>query len=281
MNEMQSPPIPDLSAILRRIMRPCRDDGRKFTDTGRLDEIQSLLWNSRYRRVNPQGLFHLYAARPLDRIESPVVLVTSHVDCSWGISSCFCEDAGDGLLRGTFDNAATNAVILSLMLEGSLPGSVLAAFTGDEEEGGHGITGTVRFLRARHLDINFAVVLDVTDMGWEEHAGFTVENNFWNASLGRKVIERVSRLNSEWRFVPENPEKIPPYVPPERVVHVESEPDESWLLDELDVPCFSLCLPVRGNMHSSRGVLAARNSFPACREAIKAVLCGEEDGGQP
>ena len=68
-------PVPDLFTILGRVMRICRDNGRRFTDTGRLDEIQRLLWNSPYRRVNPQGLFHLYAVQPLDRIPRPVVLV--------------------------------------------------------------------------------------------------------------------------------------------------------------------------------------------------------------
>ena len=171
--------IPDLFAILDQVMRLCRDNGQRFTNTARLDVIQRLLWNSRYRRVNPQGLFHLYATRPLDQMNRPVVLVTSHVDCAAGISRCFCEDAGNNLLRGTFDNAATNAAILSLMLEGSLPDCVLVAFTGDEEEDSHGITETVHFLRSRRIDIELAVVLDVTDMGWGERAGFTVENNWF------------------------------------------------------------------------------------------------------
>ena len=57
--------LPDVFDILGRIMRLNRDNGERFTRTDRLDEIQRLLWDSRYRRVNPQGLFHLYAKRPL------------------------------------------------------------------------------------------------------------------------------------------------------------------------------------------------------------------------
>ena len=271
--------IPDLFAVLDRIMRLCRDDGRKFVDTARLDEIQRLVWNSRYRRVNPQGLFHLYAPRPLDRGNGPVVLVTSHVDCAEGISRCFCEAAGDDLLRGTFDNAATNAVAVSLMLAGALPDNVLVAFTGDEEEDSRGVGQAVRFLRSGGIDIDLAVVLDVTDMGWDERAEFTIENNFWDAARGRKVIERIGRLESEWRFVPEDPEDVPTYVPPERVIRQEAEPDESWDLDELDVRCFSLCIPVRGDMHCDRGVLARRASFAAYGAALEAVLGAGEGRG--
>ena len=278
---MQRQAIPDWFTVLGQIMRLCRDDGRHFTNTDRLDEIQRLLWNSRYRRVNPLGLFHLYAVRPLDQIEGPVVLVSSHVDCADGISQCFCEEAGDNLLRGTFDNAATNAAILSLMLDGSLSDCALVAFTGDEEEDSRGISETVRFLRARHIDIDLSVVLDVTDMGWNEHAGFTIENNFWDVSRGSKVIERIGRLDAEWCFVPEDPENIPPYVPPWRVIPSEAQADESWQLDELDVPCFSLCLPVRGSMHSDRGVLARQTSFADYCAALKAVLGEWEPVGKP
>lgn len=268
--------MPDIFTILKQIMRLCRDDGERFTDTGRLDEIRRLLQDSRWRRVNPQGLFHLYAARLLDELRGPVVLVTSHADCAPGITRCFCEEAGEGLLRGTFDNAATNAVILSLMLEGALPENVLVAFTGDEEAGSRGIVGTVRFLRSRKIGIDLAVVLDVTDMGWEERATFTVENDFWDDASGKRVIERLGKLSEEWRFVPEDPENIPPYVPPERVIPCESEPDESWTLAEMGIPCFSLCLPVRGFMHSDRGVLARRSSFTAHRAALAALLGGRE-----
>lgn len=269
---MQRQAIPDLFAILVRVMRLCRDNGRKFTQTDRLDEIRRLLEGSRYRRVDPRGLFHLYSALPLERIAGPVVLVTSHVDCAAGISRCFCEDAGDGLLRGTFDNAATNAAAVSVMLNRPLPDNVLFAFTGDEEEDSLGIAEAVGFLRSEKIAIDLAVVLDVTDRGWDERAGFTVENNFWDDRIGKRVIDRLARLEARWRFVPEDPDEVPPYVPPELVIPEEADPDESWELDELDVRCFSLCLPVRGEMHGDRGVLARKASFAEYCEALEAVL---------
>lgn len=265
-------PTPDLFAVLERVMRLCRDDGRKFTDAARLDAIQRLLWDSRCRRVNPQGLFHLYAARPLEELAGPVTLVTSHADCAASLSRCFCEDAGDGMLRGTFDNAATNAAAVSLMLEGALPDDVLVAFTGNEEAYSLGIAETVRFLQSKGVDVDLAVVLDVTGEGWKDNAGFTVENDFWDAARGERIVERIGRLDLEWRFVPEDPKKVPPYVPPERVIRKAAAQDESWELDELGVRCFSLCLPVRGDMHDDAGVLARRSSFADYRAALKAIL---------
>jgi hypothetical protein len=263
-------------SILDRVMRLNRDNGRLFTRTDRLDEIQRILWDSQYRRVNPQGLFHLYAKNPLEQIAGPIVLVTSHVDCETGISRCFCKDAGDGTLCGTFDNAATNAAVLSLMLADKLSDNVLVAFTGDEEEDSHGVSETVHFLRAKHMDIELAVVLDVTDMGWKERASFTIENNFWDDSQGSRVIERIRRLPAEWCFVPEDPDDVPTYVPSARVIPVEAEADETWDLDELDVHCFSLCLPVCGDMHSDSGVLARRAPFPVYCDALWTVLAEGE-----
>jgi hypothetical protein len=262
----------DVFDILGLIMRLNRDNGHRFTRTDRLDEIQRILLNSPYRRVNQYGLFHLYAKHPIDQLAGPVVLVSSHVDCEKGISRCFWEETEDGLLRGTFDNAATNAAVLSLMMDEVLPDHVLVSFTGDEEEDSHGIIETVKFLRSRNVEIRFAVVLDVTDMGWKERADFTVENNFWDDALGSRIIERIGKVPMEWRFVPEDPDDIPDYIPPARVVAHEAEADETWDLDELDVPCFSLCLPVNGDMHGDCGVLARKDSLVCYCNALAAVL---------
>ena len=252
---------PTVLSVLKRIMRLCRDDGEKFTVTDRLDEIRQVLSGSPYWLVNRDGLFHLYAAHPIEEIKGPVLLVSTHVDCEANITKCFCEDIGDGFLKGTFDNAATNAAILSLMLKGALPDNVIVAFTGDEERDSKGASETVEYLRSIGLTVEMAVVLDVTDMGWDEGADFTVENNYWQESQGRRVIEKVKLLNAKWRFVPEDTDDIPTYVPKERVIACEAEADESWELDEMDVPCFSFCLPVKGCMHSNAGVLARKASL--------------------
>ena len=263
---------PRVLSVLKRIMRLCRDDGEIFTVTDRLDEIQSLLSGSPYGLVNAGGLFRLFAKSPLKEIEGPVILVSTHVDCEAGISRCFCEDAGDDLIKGTLDNAATNAAIVFLMQEGALPDNVLVAFTGDEERGSRGASETVEYLRSIGLTVEMAVVLDVTYMGWDEGADFTVENNFWQEVQGRCVIEKVKTLDAKWRFVPEDTDNIPTYVPKERVIACEAEADESWEYDEIGVPCFSLCLPVRGEMHSDSGCVARRESFAEYCAALSAIL---------
>ena len=57
-----------------------------------------------------------------------------------------------------------------------------------------------------------------------------------------------------------------------RVIAHEAEADETWDLDELDVQCFSLCLPVKGDMHNDQGVLARKESFASYCAAFAAVI---------
>ena len=166
-----------------------RDNGHIFTNTNRLEVIEECLWNSRYRRINPQGLFHLYSPLPVHKILEPVVIVSSHVDCEKDITRCFTKVLPDEMLCGTYDNAITNAAITHLMLNGNLPDNVLIAFTGDEEEDSHGANELIRYLRKKKILIKNAIVLDVTDMGWKDNAYFTVENNFWHDDFGRKIIK--------------------------------------------------------------------------------------------
>ena len=54
----------ELIDVLNAVCVINKDNGRKFMKTERIDAITSLLWNSKYRRVNPDGLFILYAAKP-------------------------------------------------------------------------------------------------------------------------------------------------------------------------------------------------------------------------
>ncbi|MBQ4431589.1 MAG: hypothetical protein II877_08805 [Synergistaceae bacterium] len=250
-----------LSETLLELSVINRDNGRKFTDTSRLNAISEALSATKYSCINPGGLFHLYSPEPVSKIAQPVVIISSHVDCERSITKCFTEFLPGGLMRGTFDNSITNASLLHLMLEGRLPDNILAAFTGDEERNSRGAEQVMRFAKYSGLEVECVIVLDVTDMGWLEGADFTVENNFWSDSLGAKVIMSAENSGFKWCFVPENPYDIPRYVDMKYVLPFEAAEDESWEYDENDVQCFCLCIPVEGDMHSNEGVYARQESF--------------------
>ena len=249
------------------------DNGKKFTRTDRLDAICELLWNSSYRRINANGLFHLYSKVPLSELPDELIVISSHVDCQRQITKCFSKDYDDDLMQGTFDNSLTNAMTVSLMLEDALAMNVVVAFTGDEEEDSTGAADVAAFFRNLHKKIK-VIVLDVTDMGWREGCAFTIENNFWSDTTGKVVSRLSAETGYPWRFVPSDPYEIPAYIPNKYVIGQEAEPDESWEYDEHKVECFSLCIPIKGDMHSDDGVFVRKNSLAPYME-ILSLLCSE------
>ena len=264
--------IKELIDVLERVCVLNRDDGSVFTVTDRLDAIASLLRGSAYKRVDAAGLFHMYARRPAETLRSPVVLVSSHVDCERGITKCFSRRIDENTLLGTYDNAITNAAIVYLMRSGLLPDDVLIAFTGDEEENSRGAEDVVRFLRRRRLEVRNIVVLDVTSEGWETGADFTVENDFWEEDHGERLIALIRRTGCQWNYVPGDPDDIPDFIPKDRIIPIEAYSDESWDYDEADLPCFSFCLPTKGEMHADAGILARAGSFRRYTEVLGRLL---------
>lgn len=259
--------------ILKTLSVINRDNGSEFTDTARLDVIASLLGSTGYRKINDEGLFHLYSLKPAEELQDQkVIIVSSHVDCEYHITKCFTKEVDENTLLGTFDNSATNAAILHLMLEGRLPSNVIVAFTGDEEETGRGAKDVIRFIRRYALDVVNVFVLDVTAEGWVPNADFTVENDLWDDVFGAKVIELVKASGYKWNYVPADACDIPDYIPMENRIIIEAYEDESWEYDEADIPCFSFCLPTKGEMHSDEGILARIISFKRYTEMLGKML---------
>lgn len=261
-----------LSTVLQQVSVLCRDNGYVFTNTERLDAISSLLRGSTYQRIEADGLFHMYSRKPVSEIHGPVMVVSSHVDCEYHITKCFAKFQQDDMLLGTFDNSITNAAIVYLMLAGRLPDCVLIAFTGDEEQSGRGTKDVIRFIRNNKLKVLNVFVLDVTEEGWSSRADFTIENDFWDDDFGKKIIDLAERTGFPWKYVPGEPDSIPYYIPKERIVNVEAYEDESWEYDEADIPCFSFCLPTKGEMHSDDGILARVQSLNRYTEVLERML---------
>lgn len=260
-----------LYMILEKINVLNYDNGKHFRRTDRLDAIMELLWKSDYRRVNAEGLFHLYAKEPISKLPDEIVVISSHIDCSPYITRCFTERYDQEYWLGTFDNSLTNAAILYLMLENLLPERAVVAFTGDEEDNSKGAKQVSRFFQNRNKKIK-VIILDVTDMGRDQGCDFTVENNFWSEETGRAVVNTITNSGNSWKFVPSYLDCIPDYVPLENLIHQEAEADESWEYDEKKEDCFSLCVPVEGDMHSCQGVQARVKSICHYVDILRMII---------
>lgn len=260
----------DFFDILKAVSLPNRDNREVFTNTQRIDKINNLLWDSKYKRVNSAGLFFMYAKKRIEEIENPV-LISSHIDCVSEITKFFAEEVCEDKLFGTFDNAITNAAVAYLMVNDMLADNVIVAFTGDEECGSKGARHVARYLEAINKIPIATIILDVTDMGWKRGCDFTIENNFFAIPLGEKIISLADSVSHKWQFVPSCINHIPCYVDEANVIKQEALEDESWEYDEFEWECFSLCLPTEGEMHSNSGLYARKSSAEIYIKALQHI----------
>ena len=232
----------ELIPILKQVTVDCKDNGRNFTVTDRIQAIMSILADTDYQLLHGGNLCYIYGRKPV-RNQS-VILISSHIDCVYDELFCQTVDGGQ-MLRGTFDNSLTNACVLYDMLHGKLDDNVVVAFTGDEEADAGGVDEVIRILRNWNTHIGLAIVLDTTEVGWEKQQHFTVENDMGiDIITGHKIVDLLERYHNLYGFV-----------------H-ESEPDESYDYDEEEIPCFSLCIPTLGDMHGEEGVFVRTNGLP-------------------
>ena len=237
--------------LLNAVAVDCKDNGKEFVADDRISVIERLLDGSAYKVVAREPLALVYAKRDVCEVDS-VVVVSSHVDCLY--SSCFCNDEGS-YLRGTFDNSFGNAAILWQMLAGTLPDNVVVAFTGDEERDSRGAVQTVLALGKMHCAVEFALVLDVSNVGWECGANVTLENDLGvDIITAHSIVEAVKNTGLEYAF------------------EHNAEPDESWDYNDYGIPALSLCIPAKGDLHSNSGVLLRKSDFIHYCNALEAII---------
>lgn len=232
-------PIDNFAELLAMVTVDSKDNGLEFTVKDRVEVIEHLLSESCYRLVAREPLAFIYAKHELGENDD-ILLVSSHVDCLYG--RCFCCDEGE-FFRGTFDNSFGNAALLWCMLDGTLPDKAVLAFTGDEEKDSNGAMQALLALGRIGCNISSVIVLDVTNVGWDSGAYFTIENDSgFDLLHAYNIISSLERYNGKFAF------------------KHDAEPDESWDYAEYGIPCFTLCAPVIGELHSDKGVLLRKES---------------------
>lgn len=244
--------------ILERIAVRGEDDGEKFTNTARVDAIAECLKESGWKLYHDGDLAKIYAPSNFDP-EQPVVVVSSHVDMV--AEQCYVKCDGE-LWKGSFDNLITNAVIVACMKENAFSDNVMVAFTGDEEaeDGFGGADEVVEALRDRGIYVEYVVATDVTEEGWTDEKAFTIENVLPEDDEAHQQ-KMAGTLKNTVADIDRDP-----------CIVVDGEPDESWEYDEYDLPCCSICLPCKGDMHSEEGVEIRSAGIKKYAEALAAVV---------
>ncbi len=229
----------DFFSLLKTLTVDSKDNGMEFTVTDRIAAIEHLLADSPYKLISREPLALLFAKRQPTEGDK-VTLVSSHVDCVYG--RCFCNDTGD-CWNGTFDNSFGNAAVLWCMLSDMLSDNVVVAFTGDEERDSRGAVQALLALGRMGCNITSVIVQDVTNVGWDSDALFTIENDSgFDLMQAYNIVSSLEQYRGKFAF------------------RHNAEPDESWDYAEYGIPTLTLCAPVGGNLHGDEGVLLRKES---------------------
>ena len=268
-----------------------KDNGKCFTKTTRLDRIEELLMNSSFTFMKKAGLFYAFSQIPFNDLNDDTLIISSHVDFRKGTKKCFSDTTGKKKVIGTYDNSATNAAIVELMLHEELPKNTLVVFTGDEEVNARGAAAVVNFVW--ELGINAScIVLDVTEEGYKAKAAFSIENAYCDDALLRKVIDWMVKQDEKYFFVPaeekqKKNELVVQMLPKEYVSDTLAETDESEEYGNKGIKCFSFCLPTKlmdpdgrfapdndpeEAMHSCKGLKIRRKSFVGYTKALAGLI---------
>lgn len=190
----------DKFEILKSIAYVQRDNGHEFTVNEKLNRIRKILSLSGYREIegNLTSIWTKLSEEELAGCEMPV-LVTSHIDNVKEIRHPFVEygtvkQVGE-VMRGTFDNMATNAALIDCMLNHDIPDNVIFCFNGDEETGMcRGLKEAVKMIQeACPNEIGAAIATDVTSEGFHGKKEVPLISN----KTGQVLFNKQGKVRTE------------------------------------------------------------------------------------
>jgi hypothetical protein len=271
-------------SILEKVNTASTDNGRCFTEAGRLDNIKAILSDSNYVLIKDDGLSFIYLHKRHEK-NRPAILVSCHIDSLY--SKYHCSNYNETEILGTFDNSICNAALLCLMMENRIPANVIVAFTGDEESECRGAKETVEYIKDKcdllWQNLELVIVLDITSVGYDD-CPFTIENYFIeeNPPANARLLFSSKDLFREYLR-----KKLSGYEPV-KFIGEDADPDETWEYYKFDLNCFTFCFPARPHpdnektdtgfwMHNDLGMRIKRESTAKYSDALTLLLRGITD----
>jgi len=230
-----------------------------------------------------------------ERIETPVLLtshIDNVKDINHPfVAKAVYNKIGD-VLAGTFDNTITNAALVDLMCNQDIDDSIVFCFDGDEETGQcRGLREAVHFVKENEMfgDIGAVVSTDVTDEGfngkkdvqvisqktgqpvinkatgnirtekindYDKYKLFSLENMTGTATFQENFCKDfLEQHTDDFSFAPHPSET---YNLPECMKDKYNNQgfcDEAYTTHDLGLNGMSICLPIKGEMHSDKGCI--------------------------
>ncbi|MBQ7934248.1 MAG: hypothetical protein IJ327_05635 [Lachnospiraceae bacterium] len=135
-----------------------------------------------------------------------------------------------------------------------LPDSVMVAFLKNTDEKRQDVQKLVKLLRKTKRTFR-AIVLDVTNTGWEEKSDFTVENCCLTQRMYKNLVSILHRGSGKWQIIPEDRQMLKGILfSEEHFSATVSRRNDCDYYRECGIKGFGFCLPVEGTITNDEGL---------------------------
>lgn len=153
---------------------------------------------------------------------------------------------------------AVIASLICLMQKNEFPDTVVVAFLKDTGKRENGIQKLVKLLKKTKRTYR-AIVLDVTNTGWEEECDYTVENCYLTrrmySNLKSVLVGPFTGGSREWKIIPEDRQLLKGILYTDKCFATNApRGKECDFFQECGVKCFSFCLPVEEKFESGEPI---------------------------
>ncbi len=235
------------NSILQKITVPCLNISGNINKKRKADIIRGLLLSSKWhlQKFDEEYNFLMYMQDSSFDTNKKYVLISTHIDTVYEMDNCFSQ-VQDPYFFGTYDNSLTNAVVIDNMLKNKFGNNVIIVFTGNEEYGMSGAHDVCQSLK--NVNIEHVIVLDVT---YEKYFNkdFTFDNCHHSNYVKKLLIAQTKKICDNF------------------VINPIEDDDETCVYTRF-YKCMSLCIPVKGKMHSNKGVLCLQTSLAKYAEVL-------------
>ena len=258
--------------ILKRMIKPCQTG-----QTGTFPEDNGkVLFIKEYLKESPL-LFGTPSVICYGQTDFPKVILSAHIDTVPSMKHFFLnEDEKNGFLYGNFDNALSDAVLVSLIKD-HFRKDVWYCFTADEE------TGRCRGIKdvlSMYFDMlgredAVGIALDCT---YENKNGFTIENiRIPEEKRERGLFSYLYEKKLPFRAVYPYGAKANASLHEEDISAFPSWFDEGtfygdYIRKGILSSAFSICIPVMGEMHADSGCMARTDDIEAFLSGTDMIL---------
>ncbi len=216
---------------------------KKVNAPTRRKQIIELLKNSNWKKIVDDGFLLIYYNQ-YDEKYKHTILISCHIDSVFKDTDYFLDFPNSEIIKGTLDNSASIAILLSAMLDNQLPANIYVTFTEDEEQNMRGAHNTIDYFKRNLKEVwnklSLVIVMDVSNKNWEKDV--SIENFFIKRNVKNSGILTFKNTESFIKYITKilKKNKISYGI----VREENAEEDESWTYEEYNLNVFSLCLPV-------------------------------------